>query len=49
MRLLSTFELTAQNMQFLGQRGENQGGGGDYEDAYSGGGAGNSNVDDIPF
>jgi single-strand DNA-binding protein len=44
----ATLELTAQNMQFLGQRGENQGGG-EYEDAYSGGGAGNSNVDDIPF
>lgn len=46
----ASLELTAQNMQFLGQRGDNQGGGGgDYEDAYSGGGSGNSNVDDIPF
>lgn len=46
----ATLELTAQNMQFLGQRGDNAGGGGDYDDGggnYSGGGS--SNVDDIPF
>ncbi len=45
----ATLELTAQNFQFLGQRGDNQGGGsGGYEDQYSGG-QGASNVDDIPF
>lgn len=47
----ATLELTAQNMQFLGQRGDGQGGGqGGYDD-YSGGGGqqGSSNVDDIPF
>jgi single-strand DNA-binding protein len=48
----ATLELTAQNFQFLGQRGDNQGGGGgDYDQSYAGGqsGGGGSNVDDIPF
>jgi single-strand DNA-binding protein len=47
----ATLELTAQNMQFLGQRGEGQGSGGDYDDGGGnyGGGSGSSNVDDIPF
>lgn len=46
----ATLELTAQNMQFLGQRGDNAGGGGDYDDGGgSYGGGGSSNVDDIPF
>lgn len=47
----ATLELTAQNMQFLGQRGDNAGGGGDYDDGGGnyGGGSGSSNVDDIPF
>lgn len=46
----ATLELTAQNFQFLGQRGDNQGSG-DYDDGgYSGGSSGGgSNVDDIPF
>lgn len=43
----ATLDLTAQNMQFLGQRGDNAGGGSYDEGAYSGGGS--SNVDDIPF
>ncbi len=44
----ATLELTAQNFQFLGQRGDGQGGSGGYDDGgYSGGGS--SNVDDIPF
>lgn len=43
----ATLELTAQNMQFLGQRGDNAGSAGEYEDAYSGNNS--SNVDDIPF
>lgn len=47
----ATLELTAQNFQFLGQRGDGQGGSGDYDDSgnYSGGSGGGSNVDDIPF
>jgi len=48
----ASLELTADTFQFLGNRGENQGGGqGGYEDQYSGGGnqGGASNVDDIPF
>ncbi len=52
----ATLELTAQNMQFLGQREGGQGGSG-YSDDYAGasqggsggGNAGGSNVDDIPF
>lgn len=46
----ASLELTAQNMQFLGQRGDGQGGG-NYDDGggYSGGQSGGSNVDDIPF
>ncbi|HVU12528.1 MAG TPA: single-stranded DNA-binding protein [Phototrophicaceae bacterium] len=47
----ASLELTAQNFQFLGQRGDNQGGGqgGDYNDNYANQGQGASNVDDIPF
>lgn len=45
----ATLELTAQNMQFLGQRGDNAGGGGDYDDGGGNYGGGSSNVDDIPF
>jgi single-strand DNA-binding protein len=45
----ATLELTAQNFQFLGQRGDGQGGG-NYDD-YSGGGqqGGGTSEDDIPF
>ncbi|MEO8392574.1 MAG: single-stranded DNA-binding protein [Chloroflexota bacterium] len=52
----ATLEITAQNVQFLGSRGEGQGGqaggNGGYDEQYSGGGnqgGGSSNVDDIPF
>jgi len=48
----ASLELTADNFQFLGSRGDNQGGSGDYDDGggYSGGSSGGgSNVDDIPF
>jgi single-stranded DNA-binding protein len=46
----ATLELTAQNFQFLGQRGDGQGGGnGGYDDYAGGGNQGGSNVDDIPF
>jgi single-strand DNA-binding protein len=44
----ASLELTAQNMQFLGQRGDGQGGG-NYDDGGYSGGQGSSNVDDIPF
>ena len=47
----ASLELTAQNFQFLGQRGEGQGQGSStsYAEDYSGGGANSGNVDDIPF
>ena len=46
----ATLELTADTMQLLGSRGDNQGGqrqGGDYGDY--GGGQGGDNLGDIPF
>lgn len=47
----ASLDLTADTFQFLGQRGEGQGSGGDYDDGGGnyGGGSGSSNVDDIPF
>ena len=49
----ATLELTAQNFQFLGSRGDNQGQSGgsndDYGSSGSGSGSGSSSVDDIPF
>lgn len=45
----ATLELTAQNMQFLGQRGDGQGGSGGYDDGGNYSSGGGSNVDDIPF
>ena len=43
----ATLELTAQNMQFLGQRGDGQGGSGGYDDGGNYSSGGGSNVDDI--